>query len=311
MHGRIYQSRSVEKTSMKPLYSCRISSWINQMEINLIDIKKNNVKKETILLLNNGKESLPKVFKLVNSLENKIKFKEKIVNNHYEIPPTGRFSVDLEFVFPSYIQPDSYIVIGKIRIDKLGEFDGFAYCIDVKGTKNVYMNNDYKSRIKQVKKNTNDLNMRTQNMGKQNIPRRTDNTTVKNKYNFHQVNNQGKNKVQSFLNSNQSSSFNEFDYEKKNIAEKEEKDKQKNVINQLNEEKEKQTDVINRLKEKNNMLVQQNEKLESEKKMIEQQYNDLNKKYNQIKTNLINIDTFNNLANEKRIIDAACLEDNF
>ena len=51
------------------------------------------------------------------------------------------------------------------------------------------------------------------------------------------------------------------------------------------------------------MLVQQNEKLESEKKMIEQQYNDLNKKYNQIKTNVINIDTFNNLEKEKRIIE--------
>ena len=225
MHGRIYQSRSVEKTSMKPFYSCRISSRLNQMEINLIDIKKNNVKKETILLINNGKESLPKVFKLVNSLENKIQFKEKIVNNYCEIPPTKSFSVDLEFVFPSYIQPDSYIVIGKIQIDKLGEFDGFSYCIDVKETKNFYMNNDYKPRINQVKKNqniygyngktqysyqfisdqmqnqendnsfrqknTNDFNMMTQNMGKQNIPRRTDNTTVKNKYNFHQVNNQG------------------------------------------------------------------------------------------------------------------------
>ena len=232
----MYQSRSVEKTSMKPLYSCRISSRFNQMEINLIDIKKNNVKKETILLINNGKESLPKVFKLVNSLENKIQFKEKIVNKYYEIPPTGSFCVDLEFVFPSYIQPDSYIVIGKILIDKLGEFDGFSYCIDVKETKNFYMNNDYKPIINQVKKNqnisgyndkmqnsyqfisdqmqnqendnsfrqqnTNDFNMRTQNMGKQNILRRTDNTTVKNKYNFHQVNNQGnwkENKVQSFL----------------------------------------------------------------------------------------------------------------
>ena len=340
MYGRIYQSRSVEKTSMKPLYSCCISSRLNQMEINLIDIKKNNVKKETILLINNGKESLPPIFKLVNSPENKIKFKEKIVNKYYEIPPTVSFCVDLEFVFPSYIQPDSYIVIGKIQIDKLGEFDGFSYCIDVKETKNVYMNNDYKPRINQVKKNqnisgyndkmqysyqfvsdqmqnqendnsfrqknTNDFNMRTQNMGKQNISRRTDNTTVKNKYNFHQVNNQGnwkEYKVQSCLNPNQSSSFNEFDYEKKNIAEKEEKDKQKNVINQLNEEKEKQTNVINRLKEKNNMLVQQNEKLESEKKMIEQQYNDLNKKYNQINTNLISIDTFNNLKNEKTIIE--------
>ena len=60
-------------------------------------------------------------------MENKIKFKEKTVYNYYEIPPTGRFSVDLEFVFPSYIQPDSYIVIGKILIDKLGEFDGFLY----------------------------------------------------------------------------------------------------------------------------------------------------------------------------------------
>lgn len=321
MNKRANKSRSVAKSSKKQIYSCCLyNTTLYPTEINLDDSKNDKIIKKQIWLKNNGIQNLPPLFKLVNSPDNQIRFRDKLVNNYREIPPSGNFYVDLEFIIPLYIQPDNYIVIGKIQIDELGEFEGFSYCIDVKKTKKN--NNDYQYTGYQNQKkrnnfghnnnngtysnqwgssqfqNQNDNSFRKSynqhynnnerfNLRKQNNQNNYKNYDINKRHNFNQEVNKRNwniNKEQSFLNS---SGIKDFDYPK-------------NITN----ENEEQKNIINTLKEENNNLIKQNEKLQSEKTKIEQEYNDLKYKYNQDKANEISNDKFNNLLNEKIIIES-------
>lgn len=249
------------------------------------DIVENPSYEKTFSLINKGKKSLPKSFKIINDESNKyIRFREKVFTINHEIQPNEIFDIKLIFDFSKDIQINSsYSIIGKI--ENLGNIEVFICCIDVEEGKTNQSKTQLKNNIK-TKFNCNTFLKSTKEENKNELQRinfslqkvlKEENVPLE--FNFSQINNSSLNNISQLKDKNSVLS----------------KSKTKNINNRINEslKKSKEDNIFNikdvkkrydQCKKQINILLQQNTALREQLKNLEDQFAKLTSENQQEKT---------------------------